>query len=100
MIKDLTTIVNESIAIGHFPSRWKKSSMIFIPKGASPTSHTDYRPISLLDLPGKIMEKFLNRKIIQFIDTNNLNNPAQHGFRQHYGTDTATALIYLALIHI
>ena len=68
--------------------------MIFIPKGSTPTSHTDYRPISLLNLPGKVMERYINNKIIEFIDANNLNNPSQHGFRKNHGTDTATALIY------
>ena len=94
MITNFTTIINESLAIGHFPNRWKQSTMIFIPKGTTPTSHTDYRPISLLNLPGKIMEKYINSKIIEFIDTNSLNNPSQHGFRKNHGTDTATALIY------
>ena len=46
MIKNLETIFNASLAIGHYPQQFKNSLMIFITRvGKSPTEHINYRPI-------------------------------------------------------
>ena len=80
MIKNLTTIFNASLAIGYYPQQYKNSLMIFIPKaGKSPIDHINYRPISLLNIPGKIFEKIINNRLIQHFEINNLQNPRQHG---------------------
>ena len=68
--------------------------MIYILKeGKSPIEHINYRPISLLNIPGKIFEKILNNRIIQHLEMNNLQTPRQHGFRKNRGTHTATAIL-------
>ena len=94
-IIDLAKIFSTSLTLGHFPTIWKQSTMIFLPKPfKSPTNHINYRPISLLNLPAKILEKIINKRLIESIDQKNLNNQSQHGFRKDFGTDTATAIIY------
>jgi hypothetical protein len=95
MIENFKNILNAALSIGHFPQIWKTSIMIFIPKpGKSPLQHTNYRPISLLSVPSKVFEKVLNRRLMTFLETNNLHNNRQHGFRPGRGTGTATALMY------
>ena len=94
MIRNLAIIFNASLAIGYYPQQFKNSIMIFIPKeGKSPVEHINYRPISLLNIPGKIFEKILNNRIIQHLEMNNLQNPRQHGFRKNRGTHTAIAIL-------
>lgn len=94
-ITDLSKIFSAALTIGHFPTEWKQSVMIFLPKpNKSPLNHINYRPISLLNLPAKLFEKIINNRIITLIEQKELNNPNQHGFRKNRGTDTATALIY------
>lgn len=95
MLQELTKIINSALTIGYFPKHWKNAIVIFLPKpGKSPLHHTNYRPISLLSVPGKLFEKVINRYLINAIDENNLNNTAQHGFRKNRGTDTAIAILY------
>ena len=95
MITHLATIATATIKIGYFPTKWKASTMIFIPKpNKSPYEHSNYRPISLLNVPSKILEKAINKRLIESIDAKNLNNINQHGFRLGRGTDTATAITY------
>ncbi len=54
----LTNIFNAYYSIGLFPSAFQKSTIKFIPKnGKDPKHPLDYRPISLLELRGKIFEK-------------------------------------------
>ena len=45
MMRNLTTIYNSAMQIGYFPTQWKESIMIFLPKpGKSPHQHVNYRP--------------------------------------------------------
>jgi hypothetical protein len=49
----LTTIINASLRLCHFPSRWKKANVIFIPKpGKDSKFPLNHRPISLLSSIG------------------------------------------------
>ena len=69
--------------------------MIFVLKpNKSLHSHINYRPISLLEVPGKILEKIVNRWLIRIIETKGLHNDRQHGFRPSRGTDTALTILH------
>ena len=52
----LTYLFNLSIQSSTFHSQWKKALVIPIPKPGNPNKKENYRPISLLPLPGKILE--------------------------------------------
>lgn len=46
--------------MGYFPIIFKNAKMIFIPKPGRDTCKVEnYRPISLLEITGKIMEKII-----------------------------------------
>ena len=51
----------------------------------------NYRPISLLLIISKIMEKCMAIKIGKHFEENNLFTEAQHGIRQGHGTVSAIA---------
>lgn len=92
-IQILTHIFNLAYSLGHFPKPFKIAKIILIPKpnknGSNPI---DYRPISLLEVPGKIYEKILNQRLRTFLEINNKLPNSQHGFRTGRGTDTAIAI--------
>jgi hypothetical protein len=91
----LITIFHLVNSTGHYPKIWKAALMIFLPKpGKTPYEHVNYRPISLLEVPGKLLEKIMNRRLIKIIEERGLTNPRQHGFRPNRGTHTATAILY------
>lgn len=95
IITNIKNIYNASLSIGYFPKLWKISQMVLIPKaGKSPTQHINYRPISLLSILGKGLEKIINKKLIDKLNELELNNPRQHGFRKDRGTETAIGIIY------
>lgn len=90
----LLYIFNNAISAGYFPDSLKQAIMIFIPK--SNTSQHDirnYRPISLLDVQGKLLDKILNARLYNHIQQNNILNIRQHGFRKNRGTHTALAVL-------
>ena len=53
----LTYLFNFSIQSSLFPDQWKKALVIPIPKPGDLKKVENYRPISLLPLPGKIWKK-------------------------------------------
>lgn len=93
-IHTLLNIYNASLSTGYFPDDLKKAKMIFIPKEGKDTKNiTNYRPISLLEVTGKLLEKIINNRLLDFLEHNNIINKRQHGFRKKRGTHTALALI-------
>jgi len=85
----LTHIVNKSISVGIFPERLKYSIINPVYKKGDKTDPVNYRPISLLTAFSKVLEKVLYNRLIAFLDSNNLLNPQQFGFRKKLSTDDA-----------
>ena len=63
---------------------WKLGNVILLPKDGDLTKCTNYRPIAVLPLPGKIIEKVVhNIKISNFLENHTLLDPNQGGFRKN-----------------
>ena len=59
-IEYLIDIFNAALSAGYFPDKFKSSIVKFIPKeGKVPNEPTGVRPISLLETPGKILERII-----------------------------------------
>ena len=83
---EVTFMYNLSIADAHFPEDWKKALVIPIPKQGNLTKVQNYRPISLLPLPGKVLEKLIHQQLSLFFKENSLLADEQHGFRRNHST--------------
>ncbi len=82
-------IYNACLSIGYFPTVFKEAIIKFIPKkDKSPLNPTNYRPISLLEVPGKIFERLIQARLNTFLHENNIIEDRQHGFRTYKGTNT------------
>ena len=49
----------------------------------------DYRPISVLPILSKTLERHVHIHVYEYLLRNNLLYACQSGFRRHHGTDTA-----------
>jgi len=67
--KSITAMYNGCLKIGIFPERWKKAKIIPIMKPGIQTCEevTKYRPISLLNVGGKILERALINRINHYM---------------------------------
>ena len=93
----LTSCFNAALSCGYFPSLYKQTKLIFVPKpGKDATNVANYRLISLLNTTGKL-EKLLNRRLTSHLQEHDLFNRYQNGFRSHRGTETALAIIWEAI---
>ena len=81
--------------MGYYPFIFKNGLIVFTHKaGKDPRFAENYRPITLLEVPGKLVERLINDRASKFFEQNNLYNPQQYGFRKNKGTDTAIAVAY------
>ena len=68
---------------GHIPSVWTKAVIVPIPKSPSLDNRvpSNYRGLSLLCSPAKLHSSILNRRIVEYLENNNLLLDEQNGFR-------------------
>ena len=86
LIPQITFIFNLSFSTQIFPDAWKLTNVIPLPKEGDLTKCTNYRPISLLPLPGKLIEKIVHERISNFLENHTLLDPNQGGFRKNNST--------------
>jgi len=67
---------------GYFPKEWKIARIIPITKPGKEDSQdpSKYRPISLLNIGGKVLEKLLVNRIMHHIYKSEYTNDSQYGF--------------------
>jgi hypothetical protein len=74
----LCSLFHKSIETGRVPREWKKANVIPIHKKDCVEPVTNYRPISLLPIVSKVLERCVFNNIYPFIRV--LVNNVQHGF--------------------
>ena len=87
--KPLANIINASFRHRTFPKRWKFAIVKPIPKIPMPTSESDYRPISLLTVHSKILEKVATYQIIKYLQEEKLQDIYQSAYKANHSTITA-----------
>lgn len=75
------------------PSLWKSARVVPIHKKQSRSATKNYRPVSLLSVVSKVMEKIVNTAIINHLEREQALSIHQYGFRQGLSTsDLLTSL--------
>ena len=87
----ITKLFNQSIKSGRIPSEWKSSFVVPISKGGDIHNPGNYRPISLLPVISKLLEKHIQGLLLDHLDVYSPLSNQQWGFTT--GRSTVTALI-------
>ena len=84
----ITAIYNGCLRRGTFPKRWKRGKIIPITKPGKEKSEdvSKFRPISLLNIGGKVLEKALISRINRHVFSQGFMNTDQYGFTPQKGT--------------
>ena len=86
----LTKLFNRSLSKGVVPSEWKLSNITPVFKGkGDPCCVANYRPIYLLSLPSKVLERIVHNRLLKYLQSNNILSPCQFGFRPCSSTQEA-----------
>lgn len=86
-------IINCCLEQGYFPESWKQSLIVPLPKTPNPVDYSDLRPISLLPILSKILEKVIYQQLNEYLNEKNLLPVYQSGFRKGYSTTTALSCL-------
>ena len=93
LLPAITHIVNLSITQAVFPLPWKISKVVPLLKKGDPLIAKNYRPVALLPIFSKILERAVFIQLVEYLESNQLLNPNHHGCRR--GHNTATALLQM-----
>ena len=93
LAKPLADLFNYSLSKCIFPSPWKRANVIPIHKKGDKSSVDNYRPVSLLSIVGKVMERIVHKHVHNFFLQNHFISPFQSGFSP--GDSTTNQLLFL-----
>ena len=87
-----------SLASHTIPSEWKIHSITPIHKSGDKSLVSNYRPISLLCIISKVLERIIYKHLSKFVLEHNLISISQYGFRKYHSI-TQQLLLYLDRVH-
>ena len=94
VLNTLLSILNDIWLTGNFPSGWRQSYVVPIPKpGKDASDPTNYRPIALTSCVCKVMERMVNNRLVWYLERNKIITATQSGFRK--GRNTTDQLVRL-----
>ncbi|CAB4039687.1 Hypothetical predicted protein [Paramuricea clavata] len=82
-------LMNYSISSGTFPIKWKTAKVTPLHKSGSRDDADNYRPISILPVISKVLEKHVATSFYKYLQDHNLLYKFQSGFRANHSTETA-----------
>lgn len=98
-IEYLLNIYNHLWTSCTFPSQWKETVIIPIPKpNKDKNNPKNYRPIALSNCLCQVLEKMVNRRLMWYLEDRRLLNPFQSGFRRNR-TTTDNLMSLVSEIH-
>ena len=87
IVEPLTILYNESLRTGVIPLEWKKSHITPVHKGGSTDEATNYRPIAVVSVVVKILEKIVATDLSGFLESTAQLHPHQAAYRSGKSTE-------------
>ena len=84
----LCHLLNQSIETGIYPNQWKIAKVTALFKGGDSMDVNNYRPISVLSVMSKILERHVYDSLYSYLTKYNLLTPYQSGFRSGYSCES------------
>ncbi|PFX34306.1 RNA-directed DNA polymerase from mobile element jockey [Stylophora pistillata] len=85
----IAKLINYSFSKSVFPQRWKTAKVFPLFKSGDSENVNNYRPISVLPVLSKVIDKHVHDTLYSYLCDNNLIYPKQSGFRKRHSTETA-----------
>ena len=89
LVTPIVHLLNLSLTQGIVPKALKRAHVTPIHKGGDTDSLNNYRPISVLNVFSKIMERVVYNRLLSFLDTHSVLSNSQFGFRKKHSCELA-----------
>ena len=92
----LTTLYDQALALGYHPQPWRDARVVMIkkPNKKDPSQTRSYRPITLEETFGKVLEKLVAKRLQYFTNAKELLPNNQFGGREQSSvTDAGASLV-------
>ena len=90
----LTYIINLSLNSGVVPQEMKIARVIPLFKSGDNSLFTNYRPVSVLPVFSKFLERIVYNRLINFLNKYDILSRNQYGFRKNHSTAHALIQLY------
>ena len=87
----ITKVINLAIMTSTYPQMWKFGIISPVPKKGDLSLDKNWRPVTLLPVMSKILERVLNTQLKNYMELHRVLPTSQHAYRSHKSTDTAWA---------
>ena len=96
LVPVITHIVNTSISTAVYPESYKTSKIIPLLKDpkADKLNPRSFRPVSLLPVASKILERVVFLQVVEYLEHNKLLHPNHHGFRANHSVTSTILQLY------
>ena len=84
-------LFNCSFNTSEIPTKWKIAKVTPLRKAGISNDVSNLRPVSLLPITSKLIEKIVHSRIYYFFEQNNILDDKQGGFRPNHSTCNTTA---------
>ena len=99
IIKPIVYIANSSMEMGVFPNSMKLAKVVPIFKKGDARLFVNYRPISLLPVLSKVLERLMYNRLYHFLKQHNILSSSQYGFQKNRSTEQAVLEMQDRIIH-
>ena len=95
IVPSVCHILNLSLQTNKFPTKWKLAKVVPLYKGkGSKLDPKNYRPVAILPILSKVLERAMFQQLVTYMDSNKLFNPNHHAYRSFHSTTTAMLQMY------
>ena len=88
IVPSLTHIYNAGIITGNFPTKFKQAKLCPIYKKGSVHERNNYRPISVLPITSKPLERHVTTSYLKYLDTYGFLYRYQSAYRPRHSCET------------
>jgi hypothetical protein len=98
IIPIIVHLTNKCFESGVFPIALKQTIITPVHKSGDKTDPSNFRPISVISVIAKILEKLINIRLLSFFSKNDTFSGSQYGFRKKLSTEDAVLALTSAIV--
>ena len=99
IVVPLTYLYNRSLQQGIVPQVWKRSHITLVHKGSSLDEPSNFRPISVVSVVAKILEKIVSTQLSFYLENHNLLHHHQGAYRHGKSTEDILLVAVDSIVH-